>query len=129
MANYNDRNGMKEMEERKIDADENMISLKEKTETEKEKEENKDMTKREAEGDYRAWFTNPDWSSLAHRPKKNSNLDAGVLTKAKSKEELDKNKAELLPPSEVLEEQDVIGKHKDKELEKFKNQEEQELAK
>ena len=44
------------------------------------------MTKREAEGDYRAWFTNPDWSSLAHRPKTNSNIDSEVLTKAKSKE-------------------------------------------
>ena len=51
-----------EEEERKTDEDENMISLEEKTETEKE-EKNKDMTKREAEGDYRAWFTNPDWSS------------------------------------------------------------------
>ena len=38
MANYNDRNGMKEMEEkRKIDEDKNMISLKEKTETRRRK--------------------------------------------------------------------------------------------
>ena len=38
IANYNDRNGMKEMEEkRKIDEDKNMISLKEKTETRRRK--------------------------------------------------------------------------------------------
>ena len=56
IANYNDRNGMKEMEEKRmINEDENMISLKEKTETKmEEKEENKDKIKREAEGDYRA---------------------------------------------------------------------------
>ena len=64
---------MEEEEERKTDEDENIISLEEKTETEKEeKEKNKDMAKREAEGDYRAWFTSPDWSSRlpCYLPKK-----------------------------------------------------------
>ena len=55
---------------------------------------------------------------------KNNNLNAKVLTEAKSKEELDKT---LLP--EVLKEQEVIGNHKDEVMEKVKNQEEQELAK
>ena len=55
---------------------------------------------------------------------KNNNLNAKVLTKAKSKEELDKM---LLP--EVLKEQEVIGNQQDEVMEKVQNQEEQELAK
>ena len=46
--------------------------------------------------------------------------------KAKSKDVLDKNEDKLLPPSEVLEEQEL---NKREELEKVKNQEDQELAK
>ena len=115
MANYNDRNKFgknktEEMEEeRLIDREFFVFETrsgveKKKAEAEKEEmeEENKDMTKREDEGDYRAWFTNPDWSSPVHRPKKNSNLNAEVLTKAKSKEELDKTE-ELKRPQDVKE--------------------------